>query len=737
MAVKTTPLSLSGRVFLSALACVACLAVVMPAQTGLGVRGDREATWFAPTEADWAKPVQITWQRSWESAVELSLETNRPILVCINMDGEIASEHYAGVRYRQPEIAALYEPYVNVIASVYRHTPRDWDEQGVRIPCPRFGGVTCGEHIAIEPKLYELFMDETRIAPRHIMIELDGSETYDVMLAWDTKSVFGKVEQGIVTRDIPMQLDRRTDRPLAELVASPDVRDQLEVEALYRSGGRTIQRAIVDAAVAQGPDAPMDILRLAVYGIDTEMMTIARGALMQSARPEAADLIVKALETPMTPVERNALLAALDRLGEDSSRVRTIAVVQRGLSDAEGAIDVEGWAGALDGGATYAPRVNRALVEARLTGQNEVLDSEDAEAHLELAESFLEQAYEQFRTDRRFAELLFQDALNTVRSAESLGVEGWRVDAAVAIASYYLDDRQTAYARAEAAVADGSVDDAPGWNAMAVLAIFAQGRQQAIHDAVTAKTDWPPQWLADVDAAYEVLARHPHGTDEQIVAHYDFLNWLGAGRASGRVLQQGLERFPSSWDLHDRMRTRILWRFGVNRLESVYEDMLNRPEASPDLRWFAGHASLAAAEVHRKEGRGSRARDAYANAIAHFELDLASTPDATREDRDATDHQVAVAHGGLARIALEQDDLEGAVTELVASFERSPGSAATLDGLNISPADTARMVYAKLITGRRAKLAARLDAALKQLDAGLLDLPAYEKIVMPDAPDDA
>lgn len=45
-----------------------------------------------------------------------------------------------------------------VIASVYRHTPRDHDERGQRIPCPRFGSVTCGEHIAIEPLLFDKFM---------------------------------------------------------------------------------------------------------------------------------------------------------------------------------------------------------------------------------------------------------------------------------------------------------------------------------------------------------------------------------------------------------------------------------------------------------------------------------------------------------------------------------------------------------------------------------------------------
>jgi hypothetical protein len=93
------------------------------------------------------------WERTWDDAVgRVSKETKKPILVCINMDGEIASEHYAGVRYRQPEVAALFEPYVCVIASVYRHNPRDYDAEGRRIECPRFHGVTCGEHIAMEPR---------------------------------------------------------------------------------------------------------------------------------------------------------------------------------------------------------------------------------------------------------------------------------------------------------------------------------------------------------------------------------------------------------------------------------------------------------------------------------------------------------------------------------------------------------------------------------------------------------
>src|SRR5262249_691438 len=130
-----------------------------------------EKMWWPPSAEDWKKPVLIHWQRTWSDAVALSQETKRPILICVNMDGEPASEHYAGVRYAQPDTAKLYEPYVCVVASVYRHNARDYDEHGHRILCPRFGSVTCGEHIAIEPLLFAKYFDGKRVAPRHIMVE--------------------------------------------------------------------------------------------------------------------------------------------------------------------------------------------------------------------------------------------------------------------------------------------------------------------------------------------------------------------------------------------------------------------------------------------------------------------------------------------------------------------------------------------------------------------------------------
>ena len=87
-------------------------ALLLSTQVSAQVDGiSREEMWFAPTEEDWAKPCLVTWERSWDDALTVARETGKPILICVNMDGEIASEHYAGIRYRQPDIAALYEPY--------------------------------------------------------------------------------------------------------------------------------------------------------------------------------------------------------------------------------------------------------------------------------------------------------------------------------------------------------------------------------------------------------------------------------------------------------------------------------------------------------------------------------------------------------------------------------------------------------------------------------------------------
>jgi tetratricopeptide (TPR) repeat protein len=289
-----------------------------------------------------------------------------------------------------------------------------------------------------------------------------------------------------------------------------------------------------------------------------------------------------------------------------------------------------------------------------------------------------------------------------------------------------MGDMAEAYARAEAAVArkPAGVQDA---GSMLVVALFAEGRQQAIWQAMREKKEWPAQWLTDVNAAYSVLALHPEGTDLHVAGHVDFLSSLGATAQAGTVLEAGLARFPESWTLHDRLRARILAQKGAQGLEPAYAERLARPDASPNQEWFAGYAAIVAAEFHRRDRKPELALAAYDRAIQHYEQALAANPDS----RETCDHYVALALAGRARIALESGDLEAALAGVLASFQRREQSAATLDGLNLSPVDTAKMLRGRLETEKRTDLAEKLKAAMDALDPQLLELPAYEREVPP------
>jgi tetratricopeptide (TPR) repeat protein len=690
------------------------------APTGLPQGTTREQMWPAPTAEDWKKPCLITWQRTYEDAVAVSRETKRPILICVNMDGEIASEHYAGVRYRQPEIAKLYEPYVCVIASVYRHNPRDYDEQGRRILCPRFGSVTCGEHIAIEPGLHDKFFDGKRVAPRHIGVELDSQEMYDVYYAWDTDTIFKALEKGIADRP-RTEVVIRGDRPIEDRVAGQDIEDRRAVETAYEKGDRETRRKLLERAVAMKSAAPVEVLRLAVFGFDVELGKMARRALAESTSESAIDLIGEALRVPMDATEREALIAALERLGETYPRARTLAVVQRGLSGQKSSVDVDGWSKAIASAAPAA--VESYEVESRLESRSRsfTANPQDPAARLDFAESCVTLATDP-KTARKYARLLYQDARSNALEAEKLGAKGWRVDATLAIAASNLGDVEEARRRAESAVS-ALPSDAVSWTSSVVLGLFAEARQQAITKCVREKTPWPPQWLTDVHAAYSVLARHPFGTDAQVVSHYDFLKYLGAAGQAATVLDEGLARFPDAWWLHDRYRSRILAEKGADGLEPAYEALLRERADAPNLESFAGYASLVAAEFHRRSGTDDKALAAYDRGIAHYERHIAKNPDA----RATADHFIALALAGRARVAYEHKEDERALNDLLASFARKPEAAASLDGLNISPVDTAKMLRARFAAQKQVEFAARLQAALDKLDPKLLELPAYER----------
>jgi len=701
---------------------LASLATAQDAPIGppaLPPRPSREATWPAPTAEDWARPCLIAWQRSWADALAVSKETGKPILVCVNMDGEIASEHYAGVRYRQPGIAALYERYVCVIASVYRHTPRDHDEHGARIPCPRFGSVTCGEHIAIEPGLYEGFFEGQRVAPRHVGVELDGREMYDVFYAWSTEAVFDAIRTGVADRPPPPPPSQVERSPL-ELLDSRDGLDRSRVEAAFAQGDAATRRALLEAVVARADEPPLELLRLALQDPDPALAALARSALARAATAEAVELILQALGRLTDPGAREPLLAALERIGAGSPRARTLAIAYRGLAAPSRDVDVEGWTRSLAGEAGTPPAVVAARRAERLAAQDEILLGDDAQAHVELAEALLAQA--DGESDRESARYLRLDARRAAQEAQRLGAYGPRVNAALALADAHLGDRDAALALAGSAA--GLVPDDPGGrDAMLLLALFAQSRLSAIADASRARADWPAAWLSDVHAAYEVLARHPFGDDEQVLMHHDLLRWFGASATAAEVLDAGLRRFPGSPRLHDRLRAQLLESGSVLGLEAAYEQRLAAPDAPPCLSGFAGYAALVAAEYQRRAGHPDEALAAYERGIAHYERSLQLDADG----RADAEHYIAMALAGEARVVLEQGDAPRAVERLLLSFARKPSAAATLDGLSVSAVDTARLLLARLSSEGPEELRARLEQALDGLDAALLLPPVFER----------
>jgi tetratricopeptide (TPR) repeat protein len=140
------------------------------------------------------------------------------------------------------------------------------------------------------------------------------------------------------------------------------------------------------------------------------------------------------------------------------------------------------------------------------------------------------------------------------------------------------------------------------------------------------------------------------------------------------------------------------------------------------MAWFAGYATMVVAEGQRRKGEAAAALETYDRAIALFTRCAVENP----PSRSNADHYVAIAQAGRARVLLERNDLDGSTRELLAAFATRPEATATMDGLNISAADTARMLRAALTTAQRTELLGTLDKALADLDPELLKLPAYE-----------
>lgn len=240
-----------------------------------------------------------------------------------------------------------------------------------------------------------------------------------------------------------------------------------------------------------------------------------------------------------------------------------------------------------------------------------------------------------------------------------------------------------------------------------------------------AKKEWPAEWLADLHAAYSILAAHPYGSEPQAVMHYDFLKWLDARGEAESALTGALQRYPESWQLHARLRDFALAQHGVEGLESAYDAWMQREDAPRTLPWYAGYASLVAAEYQRRKAAPDEAIAAYDRCIERFELCVANAP----ETKANSDVYIALALAGQARVALEAGELARSLELLQAAFMREPGTAGTQDGLWLSGVATARTLRARLAEAGDTARVELIDAALEALPPEELERPEWDREV--------
>ncbi|MBI5362834.1 MAG: hypothetical protein HZA53_06620 [Planctomycetes bacterium] len=313
----------------------------------------------APVIAD--DPRQIHWERSFEDALALARTTDRPLLVAVNMDGESAGERIVREEYKDPAFVASTRAFVCVVASFFRHTPRDHDDDGRRIACPRLGAVTCGEHMALEPLLYDKFLsDADRVAPRHALVLQDGKKAFDEFLLFDLRDL-----DRLVANAAQHEVERRARAGLAleeRLPARLDVADAenwraWEGERSHRAravledalaGAREESTLLaLDALAAAGDAGSMDALRVVLARtsgraepVRSKAVATARALKLEAGVGNLARDGVRGLgRTPgeLAPNGAETHLALLAELDGVSAATRTLLLACAGTGAYGGA----------------------------------------------------------------------------------------------------------------------------------------------------------------------------------------------------------------------------------------------------------------------------------------------------------------------------------------------------------------------------------------------------------------
>jgi hypothetical protein len=668
---------------------------------------------YAPAQDASVPPPLVPWQRTLDDALALSAKTGKPLLVCVNADGEVASESIAARRYRDPDFVKLMDGFIPVIASAYTHTPRSRDGRGRRIPCPRFGVVTCEEHVALEPLAYQRWFADRRVAPRHVGVSEDGEVLFDLYLL-DSLSII----------DSTLRKERRSGKRLPDpkrmserqLLASHDARANERLESVFVVAKEDARIRMVTSSLdstrsAQHPG----LVRLGLR----DASTLVRRAAAERAAANASLLPPDVLDGAARILHDSDVLVR--RIVEELSDREDAVARRRGLllgasRDPSTVLDSETWMAKLAvGGSEDVPADDKLL-----NGQAIRLDKgvaaapDDVALRSRLARTYLDLSRARVTQGESDVTYLWDLAHEEARHA-SAGPKA----PAVALAVFARTDWLLGGVAADAAPAasralPGLFGEARSRLAVETLDVLVQSRAEQAFERLDAGELPEVEWIADIAAGAQLIVRHPLATPWQRAAALDVVGALQLDGLHTELAWLGINLLPDAPELHEHIRWHLMRDGDATQVAAAYDALLATVnlDQRPTVHWFAAFAQLQAGDRLRDERRPEDALTNYRGSLEDFAAAIAL--DATLTN---TAHYITLAHSGQARILLDRGDALGAAMELLAGLEPDGQALDIPDSLGVTPRSTTVATIGRLRSEPKPKkkaeaLAARLDSVL-------------------------
>ncbi|HET6204517.1 MAG TPA: HEAT repeat domain-containing protein [Planctomycetota bacterium] len=240
-----------------ALACTALLA--FPAA------GQREG----------AKGDSVEWEGDYDAALAKAAKEKKPILVSFTLDGEPANERQWTDTFVDPKFVALSRKMVCLAGNIAEHAPAGQ-------PCPRFPGLTCEQHQAVERKIRARYLKtDLVVSPQHVFCAPGGEELFRKV--WERP-------KGDLLRAMAMAIAARSAAPPG--AGSDDV-----------------------AQLATDEHARVDRLLKDIESTNLEVRDVAFAGLATTEDPRALKAILAKAKADNSPMVRYAAIHALGQKG--------------------------------------------------------------------------------------------------------------------------------------------------------------------------------------------------------------------------------------------------------------------------------------------------------------------------------------------------------------------------------------------------------------------------------------